>query len=269
MAHSLRRAGPWWLAAALLGLATASCTAKNVIGTVEGEPVCADFKLGPDTLMKGSLKKPVRVSIMDGDDVVWERVLLGKRAASDAASKFVVEDNDEEYTVRWAQCPNIFAPRRVEGESRTQDLGLSYDCGEAEKYEETELVVKAADAASRVLNWVAPFDAACWSAPAEPASSASASTSADADDSPPDAGADASPDASASAASSASAAPAVSAKPASKPAAPKPPAPKPPAPKAPLPKAPVPKAPLPKPPVPPPAPPAAPAAPQTPPPSGI
>jgi hypothetical protein len=220
--------------------------------------------------MKGSLKKPVRVSIVDDDDdVVWERVILGKRSTADTPSKFVVEDADAEYKVRWSQCPNTFAPRRVEeGKSRTQDLGLNYDCGETEVYKETPLNIKAGDAASRKITWVAPPNAECWTAAAAPGGSASASASASAEDSLPDAGADAAPDASASAASSASAAPEASAK-----AAPKPPAPKTPLPKAPVPKAPLPKAPLPKTPVPkapvPKAPPLPPPAPQTPPPSGI
>jgi len=248
MARKLLREGPL-LATVLLGLATASCTSANVIGVVENEPICVDFALGPDTMMKGSLKMPVRVTILEGDDIEWERVVLGKRTATGKASKFVVPNEDEKYTVRWAQCLNTFAPRRVEaGDSRTQDLGMSYDCGEAKAYNEHELSIKQDDQASRVLAWVAPPEAGCWtSTTAEPASSASASASAEAE--PPDAGADAAPDASGSGSASASAAAAPTSKPSAKPAAAPTPTPKapPPAPKAPAPRPPAPKVPAPAP----------------------
>jgi hypothetical protein len=229
-------------------LLSGGCTSESVTGTIKNEPVCADFSLGGGTELKGSLKNPVKVAILDGSTVRWERVLLGKRLPDDPDSKFVVEDDDETYDVHWAQCANTFAPKRVDlGTEREASSTSGYHCGDATTYNEHKLEIRGGDASSRVLTWVAPPQAACWSADkeAEPAGSASASASADEDDPPPDAGASASASASASAAAAASA---------KAPEPPKPtptptptPTPKKPAPAAPKPtSAPVAPAPLPK-----------------------
>jgi hypothetical protein len=202
----------------------------------------------------------VKVAILDGSTVRWERVLLGKRLPDDPDSKFVVEDDDETYDVHWAQCANTFAPKRVDlGTEREASSTSGYHCGDATTYNEHKLEIRGGDASSRVLTWVAPPQAACWSADkeAEPAGSASASASADEDDPPPDAGASASASASTSASAKASAAAAASAE------APEPPKPTPtptPTPKKPAPAAPKPTS-APVAPAPPPKAPAAPAPP--------
>jgi hypothetical protein len=123
--------------------------------------VCPDFTLGGGK-MKGSLRRPVKVAILDGSTVRWERVILGKRTPDDASSRFVVEDDDETYTVRSAQCSNQFAPKRVEEEGRSTDRTSSFSCGEATTYNEVKLEVRQGDPSSRVINWVAPPDPACW-----------------------------------------------------------------------------------------------------------
>jgi hypothetical protein len=146
-----------------LALLLASCTAPSVTGTVEGEPVCADFQLaGSDSKMKGSLRRPVKVTVLEDNDVRWERVLLGKRTAEDAGSRFVVEDDNETYTVRWAQCSNVFAPKRVDKEGRAADNTSNYSCGDASVYKEEKLEVRSGEANTRVIHWVAPPEAGCW-----------------------------------------------------------------------------------------------------------
>ena len=159
-----------------LTAATVSCTARSVTGVVEDEPLCVDFMLGGSTLMKGALQQPVKLSVLEDDDVRWERVLLGRRSASGEASRFVVKDDDETYTIRWAQCPNRFAPKRVAIEGRSTDNAVGYTCGEPKTYSETQLEVREGDAKSRVLKWAAPPNAACWegSTAPEPEGSASA-----------------------------------------------------------------------------------------------
>jgi hypothetical protein len=141
----------------------AGCTNPSVAGEIKGEPVCPDFELGAArTKMKGSLRKPVQISVIEDDEVRWERVLLGKRTAADADPKFVVEDGNETYTIRWAQCPNVFAPQRVELQLRPEDIASSYGCGEAVSYQEQPLEVRKGDASSRVLTWMPPPEPECW-----------------------------------------------------------------------------------------------------------
>ncbi len=217
-----------------LGLAIAGCTSPSVTGVIEGEPVCADFAVGSsNSQMKGSLRKPVQATILDGSTVRWERVLLGLRLPTDPPSKFVVEDDDETYKVIWAQCPNIFAPKRVEtGGSRDADLASTYNCGEPKVYKEHELQIKNGDASSRILKWQVPPEAECWNSLApEGAASAAASASAAPSEQPPEGEADggAEPASSASAAASATAVDSAAASAAPPPPA-KPPAPKPPKP---------------------------------------
>ncbi|MBW2457154.1 MAG: hypothetical protein JRI68_21750 [Deltaproteobacteria bacterium] len=210
-----------------LGLGMAGCTSPSVTGVVEGEPVCVDFAVGSsNSLMKGSLRRPVQATILDGSTVRWERVLLGRRLADDPPSKFVVEDNDETYKMNWAQCPNIFAPKRVTtGEGRDADVPSSYTCGESKVYKELELHIKEGDASSRVLQWQVPPEPECWSnlAPDQAASAAASASAAPAED-PPDGEPDGGPEpaSSASAAASGATPPPSSATPAkpSKPATP-------------------------------------------------
>ena len=226
----------------LCALALPSCASPSVTGEVKGEPVCADFQLGgADGLMKGSLRRPVQLSVMDGDDVRWQRVLLGRRHESDPVSKFVVEDDDGTYAIRWAQCANVFAPKRDDDVKGPPQMGAGYNCGEATVYKEVELKVVAGDPASRVIEWQPPPDTTCWSASAAPDPSVTASASAAPSASaPPSASVDAGAAASASATATGSATAAATAPPpapnpppsGAKPAAPAVPAPPPPTPAA-------------------------------------
>jgi hypothetical protein len=161
----------------VLMVGAAACTAPSVAGEIKNEPVCPDFSLGGSTKMKGSLRRPVQVTILEDDDTRWQRVLFGKRSADDKASVFSVEDDDEKYVVRWAQCPNEFAPKPVTDSSRTSESTISYTCGEATPYADKPFEVKEGDVASRVIEWVEPPEPRCWAAdtPAAPASAPAAS----------------------------------------------------------------------------------------------
>lgn len=214
------------IVSALAGSAI-GCTATKVTGEIRGEPVCEDFELGGGTKMKGSLRQPVQITILEDDEPLWERVVFGRRNADDKATVFAITDEDEEYTVRWAQCPNAFAPKPIGEALRTTDRAGSYSCGEAKVYQDTKLVIKEGDPGSRVIEWQAPPEARCWgSEDTASASSASAAT-ASAPAPEPTAAASAAPAAEPSAAPSATAStssappPATSAAPAGDPKAPK------------------------------------------------
>lgn len=152
--------------ATLLALALwalTGCTAQSVTGLVADEPVCVDFAIGKGpTMMKGSLVQPVELSIVDDDEVRWQRVILGKRTAADPNSRFVVPDRDDTYTLRYAQCSNRFAPRPVVEDTRSSDERGAYHCGEAVVYKEVPLEIREEDETSRVIPWVDPPAPACW-----------------------------------------------------------------------------------------------------------
>jgi hypothetical protein len=218
-----------------------ACTSTKLAGNIEGEPVCEDFELSGGNVMKGSLKYPVKVTILEDDDPLWERVVYGKRKADSKGTIFAIADDDEEYVVRFAQCPNQFAPKPVDAVTQTTDRVGSYVCGEPEVYEETKLVIREGDASSRKIQWVTPPQGECWTATPNAATSSSASAEPAPEPPPePEPEPSASASTSASAAASAEEAPEPPDPEPPKPAAPKPPAPKPPAPKPPAPKPPAP-----------------------------
>jgi hypothetical protein len=159
---------------AALGL-TVACTSARVTATLDGEPVCADFEVGAAKApLKGALRKPVKVTVLDGKTTVSERIVLGKRTPNDAASVLVVQDENETYSVRFAQCGNDFAPQpigaSVDKDAKRREDFTSYDCGDAAVYKEIPLEVKAGKPDSRVIPWQAPPEPACLGsvAPASP-----------------------------------------------------------------------------------------------------
>jgi hypothetical protein len=139
------------------------CTAQKVSAPVEGEPLCPDFDIGASHAhMKGGLRKPIKVTVLDDGDPVSDRVLLGRRNADDAPARLSVKDG-QTYDIEWAQCENERAPRPLKGDTSRRGDTASYDCGKAKPYAKSKLVVKRGDVASRSIPFVPPADAACWS----------------------------------------------------------------------------------------------------------
>jgi hypothetical protein len=161
------------------------CTSARTTATIDGEPLCADFELGAArTPFKGALKNPVKVTVLDGKTVVSERVVLGKRHDSDPNAIVVVQDTNETYTIRFAQCENAFAaqpvaatankPRDNKDEPKRQDDRTAYECGDSKVYKEIQLEVKRGKKETRVIPWQPPPDAECLTSrvPTAPAASA-------------------------------------------------------------------------------------------------
>lgn len=160
-------------------LVSSGCTSARVTARIDGEPVCQDFELGAaKTKLKGALKRPVKVTVLDGKTVLSERVVLGRRLSSDPASVLVVQDESETYTVRFAQCGNEFAPQPLdataEKEPTRRDDRTSYECGDSVVYKEVPVTVAAGKPDTRVIPWQAPPEASCLGNTAAPAPASSA-----------------------------------------------------------------------------------------------
>ncbi|MEZ4297978.1 MAG: hypothetical protein R3B70_23680 [Polyangiaceae bacterium] len=181
-------------ALALLPAALAACAGPPLTSPIEGEPVCADIEVGAARVqMTGGLRFPVQVTIKRGDTVSFKTTVLGRRTAKELATRILLSDDDEKYTVEWGQCENERAPSPVEGKGRDTKGSAHYECGTAAVYKTDELVTKKGDPKSHVITFAPPPNPACAESNAPPAADAGAP---DAGSEPADAGA---PDAEAAA----------------------------------------------------------------------
>ncbi|MGK4005116.1 hypothetical protein WMF31_20985 [Sorangium sp. So ce1036] len=199
-------------ALALLFVCSAACGGPPTPSPIEGEPVCPDFEIGATrSAMRGSLRFPVTLTVLDGKDPVARATLHGRRTKDQPASRILLQDADAEYEVEWAQCENERAPRPLTLAHETRDTA-EYACGNATVYKTDKLVTRKGDPASRTVRFAAPPKPACWESEVPPADPPPA-PDAGADPAPSDAGAELSPSdaGSADAAAAASAAPASSA----------------------------------------------------------
>lgn len=151
---------------AAVALAAAACAGPVTPSPVEGEPVCADFEIGAThARMRGSLRYPVQVTILEGEKILSKAILYGLREPGAQASRVLVPDDNGEYRVQWAQCENERAPRPV---SKTKDTSevAQYECGKATEYKTDTITTKRGDPASRKLTFAMPPKAECWVAEA-------------------------------------------------------------------------------------------------------
>ncbi|WP_437516228.1 hypothetical protein [Sorangium sp. So ce1099] len=149
-------------ALALLLLSSAACGGPLTPSPIEGEPVCPDFEIGATRApMRGSLRFPVTLTVLDGKDPITRTTLTGRRSKDDPASRVLLADEDAEYEIEWAQCENQRAPRARTLTRDTKDAA-EYACGNATVYKTDKLVTRKGDAASRTLRFVAPPKPECW-----------------------------------------------------------------------------------------------------------
>lgn len=144
-------------------LALAACAGPAIPTPIEGEPVCSDFQVGAaHTKMGGSLRFPVQLVIKRGSIVAFRAILSGRRSDKDAATRILLADDNETYSVEWAQCENERAPRAIEEATRDMKGSAKYECGKAEPYKTDQLTTKKGDPASHALTFVPPPNPVCW-----------------------------------------------------------------------------------------------------------
>src|SRR6185369_5414920 len=85
----------------------AGCAGPPIPAPIEGEPVCADVQIGAaHTKLVGGLRFPVELKIRDGKTLVYRTIVAGLRTPDDRRTHTFIPDDNQEYTVEWAQCAN-------------------------------------------------------------------------------------------------------------------------------------------------------------------
>ena len=172
--------GAWAVALAAIALG-AACAGPPIPAPIEGLPICADFDLG-HTKMEGTLRRPVRLRLLDGKEQVSKIMIFGARRAEDIKPRTFVADTNAEYNVEWAQCENERAPRSVQelaretgkAKDKLRESETAYECGDATVYKTEKLVTKKGDAGSHKLTFAAPPKPECWAGDVKPAAPAPA-----------------------------------------------------------------------------------------------
>jgi hypothetical protein len=158
--------------------------------------------------MRGGLRQPVRVTVLDDGDVVTRVLVYGRRTEADPSRRLVLPDADAEYTVEWGQCENERASEPLKGKPNEREAA-GYDCGNSPAYKTDKLVTKKGDRSPHPLAFVPPPKPECWvdERPPEEAADAGAPDASDDAAAAPTANADAgtAPDAAADAATDAGA----------------------------------------------------------------
>lgn len=136
-----------------------------MLSSVSGEPVCADFGVGPTkSMMQGGLKHPVQLVVREDKTPLAKAMITGLRTPTSAPTHVVLPDDNTDVIVEWAQCPNEHAPLPVDTtpNKHIAKMGNAYECGEAKVYKTETVQLKRGDKASHALTFAPPPDATCW-----------------------------------------------------------------------------------------------------------
>jgi hypothetical protein len=149
-----------------LALAPVACTAPSTPALVKGETECAPFTLG-GTKMRGGLRKPVRLRVLDGDDVIATEMLYGVQSASQP-TRLLLPDANEEYTLEYAQCSNERAPQPDDGTGKPPNPAtVGFACSDPKVYSSEKHQTRRSDPASMELPFAPPPDPACFAPPGQ------------------------------------------------------------------------------------------------------
>ncbi|NUP04630.1 MAG: hypothetical protein HOW73_01045 [Polyangiaceae bacterium] len=143
----------------------AGCEGPSMPSLVKGEPTCKDSKQAGQTI-KGSLKKPVRLRILKGEDAVATVMLYGIPESESHPTRFLLPDSNETYTLEWAQCKSERAPTSFDPRDKTaqhqQSTGNNFECKDVDVYQKGEHATKKGDASSHEIPFVEPPTPDCW-----------------------------------------------------------------------------------------------------------
>ena len=145
--------------------AVVGCSGPPVPSAISGDPVCPDYSIvAGGTKLRGGLRFPIRVTVLDDDDPVTKVIVFGKHAEGDPSPKLVLPDKNKEYKVEWSVCPNEHATAPVTATKSKSLRGeaTAYDCGETKPYKTTTLTTKKGDPSSHALKFEAPEKIECW-----------------------------------------------------------------------------------------------------------
>ena len=159
-------------ALAIASSLTVGCSSPSAPALVKEETICPGFEQG-GLKMRGGLKKPVRLRVLDGEDVVATVMLYGVPDERHP-TRFKLPDKDEEYSLEYAQCTNERAPHPEDPKAESKGSSSAYVCNEPAVYQTLKHETKRGEAASMELPFPSPPDTTCWRGLTPPAPSASA-----------------------------------------------------------------------------------------------
>ncbi len=144
--------------------APAGCSSPSAPALVKDEIVCPGFEQGGQK-MKGGLKQPVRLRVMEDDEAIATVMLFGL-ADDKHPTRFLLPDKEQEYTLEFAQCQNVRAPQPDDAKGAAKG-GVQFVCNEPAVYSSVKHTTKKGDAASKEIPFPAPPIADCWQAGAK------------------------------------------------------------------------------------------------------
>jgi hypothetical protein len=143
--------------------AALGCSSPSAPALVTEEIVCPGFEQGGQK-MKGGLKQPVRLRVMEGDEAVATVMLFGV-PDDKHPTRFLLPDKTEEYNLEFAQCKNERAPQPDDG-GKGQKGAVTFVCNEPAVYATVKHTTKRGDASTMSLAFPPPPIPDCWQAPA-------------------------------------------------------------------------------------------------------
>jgi hypothetical protein len=148
------------LLCALSSALPAACSSPSAPALIKEEIVCSGFEQGGQK-MRGGLKQPVRLRVMEDDEAVATVMLFGV-PDDKHPTRFLLPDKEEEYTLEFAQCQNVRAPQPDDGNKGASKGGVQFVCNEPAVYTTVKHTTKKGDAASMEIAFPAPPIADCW-----------------------------------------------------------------------------------------------------------
>jgi len=142
------------------------CNGPSTPSLIKAEPTCKDIEQAGQKL-KGGLKQPVQLRVMEDDDVIATVMLYGVPESTPDPTRFLLPDANETYSLEWGQCPNERALTPFDPRDKVAGKGTTYDCGTAAVYHKAEHTTQKGQPATHEIEMVPPPNAECWVSPSK------------------------------------------------------------------------------------------------------